>query len=36
MTRRTFIYSLDLREEISRLYGPGIGPDNILVFARAQ
>ena len=28
--------SADLREEISRLYGPTIGPDNVLVFAGAQ
>lgn len=28
--------SLDLREEIAKLYGPKIGPDNILVFPGAQ
>lgn len=28
--------SLDLREEIARLYGPKIGPENILVFAGGQ
>jgi aspartate/methionine/tyrosine aminotransferase len=28
--------SLDLRDEISRLYGPGIGPENVLVFTGAQ
>ena len=28
--------SLDLREEIAKLYGPAIGSDNILVFAGAQ
>jgi aspartate/methionine/tyrosine aminotransferase len=28
--------SLDLREEISKLYGPEIVPDNILVFAGGQ
>ena len=28
--------SLDLREEIASLYGPAIGPDNILVFPGAQ
>lgn len=28
--------SLDLREEIAKLYGPAISPENILVFAGAQ
>jgi len=28
--------SLDLREEIAQLYGPAIGPENILVFTGAQ
>mmetsp|Transcript_36634 Transcript_36634/g.86138 ORF Transcript_36634/g.86138 Transcript_36634/m.86138 type:complete len:393 (+) Transcript_36634:191-1369(+) len=28
--------SLDLREEIANLYGPAIGPDNVLVFPGAQ
>jgi DNA-binding transcriptional MocR family regulator len=28
--------SLDLREEIANLYGPSIGPENILVFPGAQ
>ncbi len=28
--------SLDLREEIAKLYGPEIGPDNILVFPGGQ
>lgn len=28
--------SLDLREEIAKLYGPNITPDNVLVFAGAQ
>ena len=28
--------SLDLREEIASLYGPDIGPDNIIVFPGAQ
>ena len=28
--------SVDLREEISKLYGPSIGPQNILVFTGAQ
>jgi aspartate/methionine/tyrosine aminotransferase len=28
--------SLDLREQISRLYGPQIGPENVLVFPGAQ
>ena len=28
--------SLDLREEIARLYGPSIGAENVLVFAGAQ
>ena len=28
--------SLDLREDIAKLYGPAIGADNVLVFAGAQ
>ncbi|MFT4726351.1 MAG: aspartate/methionine/tyrosine aminotransferase [Granulosicoccus sp.] len=28
--------SLDLREEVASLYGPQIGPDNILIFAGGQ
>lgn len=28
--------SLDLREEIAKFYGPGISPDNIIVFTGAQ
>ncbi len=28
--------SVDLREEIAKLYGPAIGPENVLVFPGAQ
>ena len=28
--------SRDLREEIAKLYGPGIGPENVLVFPGCQ